>query len=278
MRFFLYASLVAAATSFSMRPATTIHSSTTASSKTTTKTQLFDSTTSYSQEECLAIQKALPSPLIDAQGNVVDDPQQIASLMEGQRVALYFAAGWSRDCRELDFMLAQYRNALRDSEQPIQLIYISSDKSTEEQLARMQELGLELGVPLGEVSDALKKQYGIWSDAEVEKFGGVVRPKVDDGEYVIGDDEGDEVVNEDGQPSLQERIDEIGGMGAAVEAALAPKDAPEEMPDDGSGRRSGIPAFVVLDNKGNEFDFLNTERDSITALADWPLDDLQGHW
>jgi hypothetical protein len=273
MRFLLLTSLMATAAAFQMRPPATMLAKPTMMHPTT----VLYSTTSYSQEECQAIQASLPSPLIDAQGNVIDDAQKVASLMEGQRVALYFAAGWSRDCRELDFMLAQYRSALHDSEQPIQLIYVPSDNSREEQLARMQELGLELGVPLGEVADALKKQYGVWPDAEVEKFGGTVRTKIDDGEYVIGDDDG-EVIEGDSEPTLKEKIEQEGGMAAAVEAALAPKEAPEEMPDDGSGRRSGIPAFVVLDKTGQELCFLNTERDSITALADWPLDDLQGHW
>lgn len=244
-------------------PITTVPRPMTRHSSSTTS---LHSTTKYTQEECQAVRAALPSPLIDAKGNVVDSDETIASLVQGQRVALYFAAGWSRDCRELDFMLDQYRSALRDSEQPIQLIYVPSDNTQDEQLGRMQELGLELGVPLGETADALKKRYGIWPDAEVEKFGGVVRAKVDDGEYVVGDE--DDVDGENGASSAPSPTAEI----------TPAEPVPEEMPQDGSGRRSGIPAFVVLDNKGQEFCFLNTERDSITALADWPLDDLQGHW
>ncbi|KAG7346458.1 thioredoxin-like protein [Nitzschia inconspicua] len=233
--------------------------------------------TTYTPDECAAIQAALPSPLIDAHGNVLDNAQTIASLVQGQRVALYFAAGWSRDCRELDFMLAQYRSALKDSQQPIQLIYVPSDKSQEEQLARMQELGLEVGVPLGETADALKKKYGVWPDAEVDKFGGVVRERVDDGEFVVGDEEVEAVqgVEQGGEETDQASSDIV----AAFEAGVTPAEVfPKPTIEDDSGRRSGIPAFVVLDNKGEEFCFLNTERDSITALADWPLDDLQGHW
>jgi Thioredoxin-like len=232
-------------------------------------TKLFQQpSTSYTQEECAAIQAALPSPLIDAQGAVVDNAQTIASLVQGQRVALYFAAGWSRDCRELDFMLPQYCKALSDSEQHIQLIYVPSDKTQEEQLARMQELNFDLGVPVGEVADALKKKYGVWSDAEVDKFGGTVREKVDDGEFVVGDEEADD--------SVAAAFSSIANAAAGGEAVA--EIFPKPTVEDDSGRRSGIPAFVVLDNKGEEFCFLNTERDSITALADWPLDDLQGHW
>jgi hypothetical protein len=171
-------------------------------------------------------------------------------------------------------MLEQYRKALRDSNQPIQLIYVPSDKTTEEQLARMKEIGLDLGVPIGETADALKKHYGVWPDAEVDKFGGLIRKRIDDGEYVIGDDDADVVT-----PEAQ-----VNGESTTAAAPTSPSaEAEVEMvemgePEDDSGRRSGIPAFVVLDNKGGEFCFLNTERDSISALADWPLDDLAGHW
>jgi Thioredoxin-like len=260
--------LLAVATIFHATFSTTAAWMTTSSVLTRLSTsfiRLHSTTTTYTEEECQAIQAALPSPLIDAQGNVIEHAQTIASLVQGQRVALYFAAGWSRDCRELDFMLAQYRSALRDSQQPIQLIYVSSDNSQEEQVGRMQELGLELGVPLGEVADALKKQYGVWPDAEIDKFGGTIREMLDDGEYVIGDDE--EAGNGTTTPTV-----------AATPETTEPLSLADEDQWDDSGRRSGIPAFVVLDNKGQEFCFLNTELDSISALADWPLDDPNGHW
>eukprot|EP00536_Pseudo-nitzschia_multiseries_P013802 jgi/Psemu1/212881/e_gw1.617.38.1 len=164
-----------------------------------------------------SVQASLPSPLIDASGNVIESAEDIVSLVENQRVALYFGASWCKDCRNLEFMLAQYRSALADSDQPIQLIYVPCDQSQEDQLSQMQKLGLEVGVPLGEIADALKQQYGVWPD------------------------------------KIEDARDEY-------------------------GRRSGIPAFVVLDNAGAEFCFLNAERDSISVLADWPLDDPQNIW
>lgn len=202
------------------------------------------------------IQSALPSPLIDVNGNVIDSPDTIAALVENQRVALYFAAEWSLDCKNLEFMLAQYRNALADSDQAIQLIYVPCDKTQEDQLSQMKELGLEVGVPLGETADALKKQYGVWPDADIEKFGGT--PRDLEGEQVavatVRGSEGEDVATEPAFPHATENIrDEV-------------------------GRRSGIPAFVVLDNQGDEFCFLNAERDSISVLADWPLDDPANIW
>jgi hypothetical protein len=204
-----------------------------------------------------AIQASLPSNLIDAQGNSIESAEAVAALVEKQRVALYFGAGWCKDCGNLDFMLAQYRSALAASDQPIQLIYVPCDKSQEDQLSRMQELGLEVGVPVGESADALKRQYGVWPDVDIEKFGGMSRELAVEEVAVVA------VKGSEGEDVDVERID----------IAEKLEDVRDEF-----GRRSGIPAFVVLDNKGGEFCFLNAERDSISVLADWPLDDPENIW
>jgi nucleoredoxin len=41
----------------------------------------------------------------------------------------------------------------------------------------------------------------------------------------------------------------------------------------GTGRRSGVPALVVLDRDGHELAFLAAEAKGVAALRDWPLDD-----
>ena len=47
----------------------------------------------------------------------------------------------------------------------------------------------------------------------------------------------------------------------------------------GSGRRSGVPALVVLDSiDGGELAFLPTESEGAKALGSWPLDDPKGLW
>ena len=45
----------------------------------------------------------------------------------------------------------------------------------------------------------------------------------------------------------------------------------------GMGRRSGVPALVVLDKSGDEVAFLAAESKGAKALSDWPLDD-SGVW
>lgn len=47
----------------------------------------------------------------------------------------------------------------------------------------------------------------------------------------------------------------------------------------GTGRRSGVPALVVLDGKnGGEMAFVPAESGGAKALGSWPLDDDAGLW
>ena len=47
----------------------------------------------------------------------------------------------------------------------------------------------------------------------------------------------------------------------------------------GSGRRSGVPALVVLDGKsGDEIAFLPAESQGAKSLQSWPLDNADGIW
>ena len=46
----------------------------------------------------------------------------------------------------------------------------------------------------------------------------------------------------------------------------------------GTGRRSGVPALIVLDNNGKELTFLAAESEGISCLEKWPLDDSSGIW
>lgn len=47
----------------------------------------------------------------------------------------------------------------------------------------------------------------------------------------------------------------------------------------GTGRRSGVPALVVLNSKtGEELSFLAAESEGVKALSTWPLDDQSSVW
>jgi nucleoredoxin len=96
--------------------------------------------------------------------------EEIATLVQGRRVALYFAAGWCPMCREFEFMLPQYTKALQESAQPIQFIYVSSDATLEFQLDRMSKLNMPLGVVAPTLVHSLKAHYGIWAGREAAAF------------------------------------------------------------------------------------------------------------
>jgi hypothetical protein len=46
----------------------------------------------------------------------------------------------------------------------------------------------------------------------------------------------------------------------------------------GFGRRSGVPAIVVLDQEGKELAFVPAESQGVKALQAWPMDDENGVW
>lgn len=104
--------------------------------------------------------------LINVKGDSFQD-SELESIVKGKRVAFYFGAGWCPMCRELEFMLPQYMNALEDSEQPIELIYVSSDRSLEMQLDRMEKLNMKMAISVEDkLSDELKLKYKVWSGME----------------------------------------------------------------------------------------------------------------
>ena len=44
------------------------------------------------------------------------------------------------------------------------------------------------------------------------------------------------------------------------------------------GRRSGVPALVVLSSEGEELAFVPAEAQGVRALQSWPMDDPRGVW
>mmetsp|Transcript_6898 Transcript_6898/g.15179 ORF Transcript_6898/g.15179 Transcript_6898/m.15179 type:complete len:205 (-) Transcript_6898:54-668(-) len=153
-------------------------------------------------------------PLVSADGSAVP-PTSLPDVLSGKRVALYFAAGWCPMCTRFEPSLLQFRDAAKESDKPLEIIYVPSDRSSDEALARASTMNM-MSVPFGE-ADAVKRQHNIWSGAETMKLG--------------------------------------------------------------SGRRSGVPALVVLNGKsGEEMTFVAAEAEGVKALSSWPLDDESGVW
>ena len=118
-------------------------------------------------------------------------------------------------CTSFEPSLLQFREAAQDSDKPLEIIYVPSDRTEADAAKRAAAMGM-MSVPVGEDADAIKKQYKIWSGAESMKLG--------------------------------------------------------------FGRRSGVPALVVLGKEGTEMEFLAAEAEGVKALSSWPLDDADGVW
>jgi len=168
--------------------------------------------------------------------------EEIATMVQGKRVALYFAAGWCPMCREFEFMVPQYMKALEESAQPIEFIYVSSDMNLEFQFDRMKKLNIPLGV-LPSQAKLLKAKFGIWSGRESNQF---LQPSTS---------------------TTQLSKEDITTTTTSTTTAAIPAQRK---------RRSGVPALIVLDTTGEELTFLNVESETIAAMADWPLDDPKG--
>ena len=157
------------------------------------------------------------SPLprvLDIDGTTEMSSSDLSARLSNKRVALYFAAGWCPMCTSFEPSLLQFRQAAADSGSPLELVYVSSDRSPNDQAKRTSAMGM-LSVVSTDATE-LKRLHKIWAGSETLKFG--------------------------------------------------------------SGRRSGVPALVVLDKTGKETAFLAVESQGVKALQSWPLDDHDGVW
>ena len=171
---------------------------------------------SRSTSACAAAAISSLPPLLSKDGSASPvDSVSLPDTLAGKRVALYFAAGWCPMCTSFEPSLLQFREAAQDSDKPLEIIYVPSDRTEADAAKRAAAMGM-MSVPVGEDADAIKKQYKIWSGAESMKLG--------------------------------------------------------------FGRRSGVPALVVLGKEGTEMEFLAAEAEGVKALSSWPLDDADGVW
>lgn len=117
-------------------------------------------------------------------------------------------------CTRFEPSLLKFRDAVQQSGKELEIIYVPSDRSGEDALARASAMNM-MSVPL-EDADAMKKKHKIWSGAESMKLG--------------------------------------------------------------FGRRSGVPALVVLEKTGEEMTFIAAEAEGVKALSSWPLHGDNGVW
>ncbi|KAF4670995.1 hypothetical protein FOZ61_006813 [Perkinsus olseni] len=96
-------------------------------------------------------------------------------LSSKEKIALYFSAHWCPPCRKFTPILKEfYEDVKEEDEDKLEIIFISSDKSEEEQVEyHKEEQGEWLRVPYGDVEtrDALKKEFGVCAGIEKENLG-----------------------------------------------------------------------------------------------------------
>ncbi|KAF4727909.1 hypothetical protein FOZ62_024431, partial [Perkinsus olseni] len=92
-----------------------------------------------------------------------------------EKIALYFSAHWCPPCRKFTPILKEfYEDVKEEDEDKLEIIFISSDKSEEEQVEyHKEDQGEWLRVPYGDVEtrDALKKEFGVCAGIEKENLG-----------------------------------------------------------------------------------------------------------
>ena len=154
---------------------------------------------------CTMVAPILP-PITDPSGTPVK-PETLT----GKRVAYYFTAGWCPMCTRFEPSLLQFKAAAEQAGKPIELIMVSSDRTSQDAQKRAKALGIPLVEYDGELRSDLKRRYSVWAGAESAQHIGY-------------------------------------------------------------SRRSGVPALVVISEKGEEIGFIDAERSGPAALSKWELD------
>eukprot|EP00128_Syssomonas_multiformis_P006495 Colp12_sorted_trinity150504_noHs@21041 len=93
-------------------------------------------------------------------GALVDvDP----STLEGKKVLIYFSAHWCPPCRGFTPVLKEFYEDVKEQQGNIEIIFISSDRSVQDQIAYMQEAhGDWLTIPMDSVwTNSVKQKYGV---------------------------------------------------------------------------------------------------------------------
>jgi len=159
------------------------------------------------------------SPIViqdESSTSVLSSEDGLGERLSGKRVALYFSAGWCPMCTSFEPALTKFRNEAEDAGNPLEVIYVPSDRSESDASKRAKAMGMA-AVPFDKANE-YKKSFGVWAGSEMLKF----------------------------------------GFG---------------------GRRSGVPALVVLDpSDGTELAFVAAESQGAKALGNWPLQNLDGVW
>jgi len=113
---------------------------------------------------------------------VKKDKSQVSAddaLKDKEIIGFYFSAHWCPPCKQFTPVLADFYEEIKENDEPLEIIFVSSDRSEEALFDYMSEShGDWLAVPLNSsVTDQLKKQFkieGIPTLVIIKKDGTVV--------------------------------------------------------------------------------------------------------
>lgn len=83
--------------------------------------------------------------------------------LAGKYVGIYFSAHWCPPCRAFTPELVKFHKALTGQAKPFEIVFVSSDRSSDDMYGYMQEMGMPwLALPHGsKVGDALKQKFNV---------------------------------------------------------------------------------------------------------------------
>lgn len=95
----------------------------------------------------------------------------VLAALKDKTVLLYFAAGWAKPCKDFNPVLSKFYDLVRASDDSIVVIFVSNDKSREEQLAFFTEGGMHPDWLMVEWSYDLEE---IMENFNMEKIPGLI--------------------------------------------------------------------------------------------------------
>ena len=89
--------------------------------------------------------------ILEGASFVNNQGEEVAAVLEGQIVGLYFSASWCPPCRQFTPLLRDFHEELQNRKAPFEVVFITLDKSENDMMEYMQTMhGNWLALPFGD--------------------------------------------------------------------------------------------------------------------------------